>query len=211
MRLADPKLLPKAIIWGARRGPRVAPGTYTVRFTLGAETVTKPVEVVPNPMVKVTAADLRQQFELLRTLRDELEQTHQAVRNIRDVRAQMKDVVDRAKRTGKGAGLDEKAKALDEKLTAIEKKLVNPDIKSSQDVLNFPPALDHQVVGLATSVSSADARPTDASIAYAKEVAARLAAVLAELDGVFATDLAAFNQSVRDAGVPPVVVTPVAK
>ena len=211
MRLADPKLLPKAIIWGPRQGPRVSPGTYSVRFTLGAETVTKSVDVVPNPTVKVTAADLRQQFELLRALRDELQQTHDAVRNIRDVKAQMKDVVDRAKRIGKGAGLDDKAKALDEKLNAIEKKLVNPDIKSSQDVLNFPPALDHQIVGIATVVSSADARPTDSSVAYAKEVASRLAAVLAELDGVVATDLAAFNQAIRDAGIPPVVVAPAAR
>ncbi len=211
MRLASPKLVPKAVIWGSRQGPRVSPGTYAVRFTLGTETVTKPFDVVPNPTVKVTAAELRQQFELLRTLRDELQQTHDAVRGIRDVKAQMKDVVDRAKRIGKGAGLDEKAKTLDEKLTAIERKLVNPDIKSSQDVLNFPPALDHQIVGIATVVSSADARPTDASVLYARDVAARLAAVLAELNQAYATDLAPFNQAIRDAGIPPIVVAETAK
>ncbi|HLN80862.1 MAG TPA: hypothetical protein VK392_06690, partial [Thermoanaerobaculia bacterium] len=75
-------------------------------------------------------------------------------------------------------------------------------------VLNFPPALDHQLIGLASVASSADARPTDSSLTYYKEISGRLTAIFAELDGVLGKDLAEFNTMVQKAEIPPVVVVP---
>jgi len=206
MRVPEARLLPAAIIWGSSAGPRVAPGTYAVRVTLGDKVVTKPVEVRPNPNVVVSAEDLAAQFALLRDARDGLSAAHRAVRTIREVRQQTQGVVARAKQLGKAETLEAKSKAIDDKLTAIEKKLVNPDIKASQDVLNFPPALDHQFAGLLGVVSSADAKPTAASFLFYKEVKAKLDGILAELNAVISTDLADFNRSVRELDVPPVVV-----
>jgi photosystem II stability/assembly factor-like uncharacterized protein len=204
MRIARPSLLPRAIIWGNRQGPEVSPGTYTVRVTLGSQSVTKPVAIAPNPNVAVSTEDLRKQFELLRDLRDRLTEAHQAVRQIRDVRAQVKGVMTRATDLGKADALKDRAKALDDKLEAVERKLVNPDIKSGQDVLNYQPALDHQIVGIASAVASADARPTEASVAYYAQVKAQFDAVMAELRAVYDKDLAEFNQAVQAQGIPPV-------
>ena len=94
---------------------------------------------------------------------------------------------------------------------AIEKKLVNPELKSSQDVLNFAPALDHQFAGLAQVASSADAKPTDNSAVFLKEIQGQLNAVLAEWKDAQAKDLAEFNKLVREKDIPPVVVAPVKK
>ena len=208
MRILKPTLLPKAIIWGSSLGPRVAPGPYAVRLKLGSQTLTQPFEVRPHPEVAAKPEDLRKQFELLRDTRNGLSSTHEAVTEIREAKAQIKEIGDRAEKLGKGKELREKGKALSDKLTAIEKKLVNPDVKANQDVLNFPPALDHQFVGLATVVGSADAKPTDASWAYYKIIRAQLDGVLAELKGVLDKDLADFNRSVREKDIPPVVVVP---
>ena len=106
------------------------------------------------------------------------------------------------------ADLETRAKALSEKLTAIEKKLVNPDVKANQDVLNFPPALDHQFAGLASVVSSADAKPTDSSVVYYRKIRGELDGIEKELKAALDTDLAAFNRAVQDAGIPPVVAAP---
>jgi photosystem II stability/assembly factor-like uncharacterized protein len=208
MRILRPTLLPKAVIWGDDDGPLVAPGTYSVRFKLGAQTQTANFEVVPRPGITATRADLEAQYRLLENTSDGLEATHDAVAQILDVKAQIKTVLEHAKRLGKDGGLEEKGKAITEKLTAIEKKLVNPDIKSNQDVLNYPPALDHSFAGLASVVSSADAKPTDSSVAYYKEIRAKLDAVQAELAGALGADLDAFNRAVEQAGIPPVVPRP---
>jgi photosystem II stability/assembly factor-like uncharacterized protein len=206
MRILKPALIPKAVVWGTREGPRVAPGTYQVRLKYAGETLTQPVEVHRHPDVPATDEDLKSQFRLLSDVRDRIEETHDAVARIRDAKAQAQAIGDRAEKLGKGTALKEKGKALSEKLTAVEKKLVNPDLKSNQDVLNFPPALDHQLIGIAVAVSSADSKPTDSSWAYYKEVSGKLASILAELDSVLGKDLADFNALVRKEEIPPVVV-----
>jgi hypothetical protein len=208
MRIARPTLVPKAIVWGTRQGPRVAPGNYAVRLKYAGQTLTQPVEVRKHPDVPATAEDLKRQFQLLSDVRDRLEETHDAVSRIREAKAQMQTVGERAEKLGKGTTLKDRATAISEKLTAIEKKLVNPDLKSNQDVLNFPPALDHQFIGIAVAASSADSKPTDSSWVYYKEVAGRLASILSEVDAVMNKDLAEFNAEVRKEEIPPVVVVP---
>src|SRR5215471_15570662 len=191
MRVVKPTLLPKAVIWGNSQGPRVAPGPYTVRFKLGDKTAVEKFDVRANPNAAATPEDLKQQFDLLRRAANGLEACHESVSRIRDVKAQIDAVSKHAEELGKGRDLKDRGKKLSDRLTEIEKKLVNPEIKANQDPLNFTPALDHQFAGLATVVSSADARPTDASFAYAKLIEGQLAE---------------FNESVRAAAIPPVVV-----
>ena len=209
MRIVKPTLLPKAVIWGNRRGPKVAPGAYGVRVKLGDQVVAERFEVRPHPGVAASPEDLREQFRLLADARDGLSACHEAVIQIRDVKGQIEAVTKHAESLGKNKELMQKGKALSEKLTSVEKKLVNPDVKSNQDVLNFAPALDHQFAGLATVVASADAKPTDASRVYYKEIKGRLDAILAERDAAFSKDLADFNKAVRAEDIPPVVVVKV--
>src|SRR5262249_38104551 len=135
MRILRPTLLPKAILWGSDRGPMVAPGKYTVKVRVNDQEQTQSFEVVATRGVPPTPEDLEGQFRLLRDARDGLSAAHEAVRQIRDVKAQIQTVEDHAERLGKDAGLKDQGKALSDKLTAIEKKLVNPDIKSNQDPL----------------------------------------------------------------------------
>ncbi|MDQ5872802.1 MAG: glycosyl hydrolase, partial [Acidobacteriota bacterium] len=208
MRIVRPALVPKAVVWGTREGPRVAPGAYAVRLKYAGQTLTQPFEVRTHPEVAANAEDLKSQFQLLSALRNQVEEAHDAVGRIREAKSQIQAIGERAEKLGKGTGLKDSGKKLTERLTEIETKLVNPDLKSNQDVLNFPPALDHQIVGIAVAASSADARPTDGALAYSKEVGAKLAAVLAELDRVVAKDLAEFNSAVRKEEIPPVVVLP---
>jgi photosystem II stability/assembly factor-like uncharacterized protein len=206
LRMLKPQLVPKAIVWGNTQGPKVAPGTYTVRLKKGDTVLTEKVEVKGHPELKISEADLAAQAAFLRDVRDRITETHQAVVRIRDAKTQLKEVSARAEKLGKKDPIAAKAKALTEKLTAIEEKLVNPKLKSSQDVLNFVPALDHQFVGLVSAAGSADGAPRPAEKEYYAELKAKLDAVLAELSTLLDKDLAEFNAAVRDAAIPAVSV-----
>ena len=208
LRMLRPNLVPKAVVWGSKEGPRVAPGTYGLRLSGAGTTKLVTAEVRPNPNVKVAPEELQRQAVLLRDLRDRIAETHGAVRRIRDVKAQAAAAARRAGKLGKGTALAEKQKALAGKLTAIEEQLVNPKLKAIQDVLNFPPALDHQLIGLAGAVSSADAAPTPASVAYSAELKARLDALKASLATLLETEVPAFNKAAAEAGIAPVTPLP---
>ncbi len=154
--------------------------------------------------MKVAPADLARQAAFLADLTAALSRTHDTVRTLRDVRAQVVAVATRAKRSGALPAVAESAKALESRLLAVEAKLVNPKLKSSQDVLNFPPALDHQIVGLVSAASSADAPPTAGAIAYWAELKQTLETVWKEASEVLAGDVAAFNARLASAGIAPV-------
>jgi photosystem II stability/assembly factor-like uncharacterized protein len=209
LRIAKAQLLPHAVIWGSSAGPRVPPGTYSVRLTVGEKTLTEPVVVQPDPNVPVSAADLAKQFEYLRDVRDRLTETHQTVARIRDVKTQIKEAVERAKKAGQEDAVKARAAALTAKLDAIEDKLVNPRIKANEDMLNFVPALDYEFVGLTSVVDSADAAPRAVDYEYYNEAKTKLQSIEAELATVLDKDVADFDSAVRAANVPAVVVAPV--
>jgi hypothetical protein len=209
MRVLKPTLVPKAVFnEGDKSPPKVGAGTYTVRLTVGDRKFSQTVEVLPQPNGPATPADLRAQFDLLAAIRDRLSEAHVAVMTSRDVRQQVKDLVEHATRVGKAGDLTERSKKLTDKLMAIENELINPEIKADEDDLNYPPKLDHDFTALAGVVGSADARPTDASVTYYRVLAKKLEEVRARLDGLLKEDLTDFNAAVRAQGIEPVVPAP---
>jgi hypothetical protein len=183
----------------------VAPGRYTVRLAAAGETRTADVEVSPNPAARFGREDLARQASFLAELTAALSRTHETVRALRDARAQVTAVAARAKKAGAPESVASAAKALEGRLLAAESDLVNPNLKSSQDVLNFPPALDHQVVGLVSAASSADAPPTAGTLAYWAELKGTLAAAEARAREALTTGVSGFNAVLTAAGVAPVV------
>jgi photosystem II stability/assembly factor-like uncharacterized protein len=190
------------------QGIRVTPGRYSVRFKAGAQSFDAPFEVRSNPAVNVPVSDLEAQAALLRAIRDDLMTVHGAVRRIKDVRLQVAGLLRRADAIGRGQGLKARAEALNEKLSAIADALYNPNLKTSQDSLNYLPKLDFQFAGLAGVADTADAKPTAGEMARYTELKGQLTELLGRLQTVQDADLKDFNKAVADAGVPPVVLMP---
>jgi photosystem II stability/assembly factor-like uncharacterized protein len=209
MRILRPTLAPKAVFnEGTKAPPKVAPGSYQVRLTAGGQVYTQTVEVRPHPGGFATASDLKAQYDLLRSIRDRLSETHDAVLRIRDLRQQAKDLGDRAERLGRGDALKKQAAALADKLTLVEEKLTNPQIKSDEDDLNYEPKLDHDWTYLAGLVSEGEGKPTAAAVRYYAALKAQLDAMQAELKAVVDRDVTEFNEAVAQAKIPPVAAGP---
>ena len=89
MRLAPPIVPPAAsAAFGAAQGPKVLPGTYTVKMTKGDQTYTTQLEVVTDPRAKYTLEDRKAQFDLAMKLYGMLEHMSWAVDAIIGVRDQ---------------------------------------------------------------------------------------------------------------------------
>jgi hypothetical protein len=209
MRILKPTLVPKAVFnEGTKAPPKVAPGKYKVRLTVGEQVFTESVEVKPHPAGFATVQELRAQYDLLKSIRDQLSETHDSVLKIRDLRQQAKDMGDRAERLGSGDALKKQAAALAEKLTALEERLTNPQIKSDEDDLNYEPKLDHDWTYLAALVARADGRPTASAVQYYGVLKQRLDLIKADLQSVLEKDVRDFNTAVAGANIPPVAAAP---
>jgi PKD repeat protein len=69
--------------------PYVMPGTYTVRLIVDGKTMTLPLTVKMDPRVKTPLAGLGLQFSLSKMLYDDIAVVHEALRELRGLRAQL--------------------------------------------------------------------------------------------------------------------------
>jgi len=96
-------------------GPSVLPGTYTVKLTGNHKSLTQTLTVKMDPRVKISAADLSQQFNLSLEAYRGMEQTFDTVDRIKKVRAQIRksmEPVGRGPLAEALAGFDKKIAAL---------------------------------------------------------------------------------------------------
>ena len=168
---------------------------------------TAPLEIKPDPRLKVTQDDLAKQFDLLLKIRDKVTATDDAIIQIRDLRDQIDAVNKRLKGDPREKTIADAGKALDKKMTAVEEVLIQPKAKSGQDVLNFPIRLNNHLVALAGVVGSADTAPTKQSYEVFDILSKQADEQLAKWKEIVSTDVAGYNNLVKEQQVPTLIVT----
>ncbi len=198
---------PGMILWsGETQGPRVVPGTYQVKLTVGDKTLTQSFEVKKDPRLSTTQQDFVKQYEFLLKVRDKLTETNEAIIQIRDVKKQLDDASSRFKDQAEAKNVVDTAKSLKEKLTAIEEELYQTKNRSSQDPLNFPIKLNNKLAALGDTAGDSDYAPTSQAYAVYQEVSTKIDVQLQKLNEVLSTDLTQFNQFVKEKNVPAIML-----
>jgi photosystem II stability/assembly factor-like uncharacterized protein len=199
--------VPHAPLWGGNtNGPVALPGTYQVRLTVLGKAYTAPLEIKPDPRLKVTPEDLAKQFDLLLKIRDKVTATDDAIIQIRDLREQIDAVNKRLKNDPREKTIAEAGKSLDKKMTVVEEALIQTKAKSGQDVLNFPVRLNNHLVALSGVVSSADTAPTTQSYEVFDMLNKVVDEQLAKWKEIVATDVSAYNNLVKQQEIPLLVL-----
>jgi len=148
----------------------------------------------------VSDADLQKQFELAIQIRDRTSEANQAVIDIRELKAQIKNRLE----TSKNARLKEAGALITKRLAAVEEEIYQVRNQSNQDPLNFPIKINNRLAALRRSVENGDNRPTDASYAVFKELSAELQKQLDAFATLQRGDLANFNKALASNKLAPV-------
>jgi hypothetical protein len=196
------------IMWaGGTTGPIVPPGTYQVRMTVaggGAPPQTQTFAVRPDPRSKATPADYVAQSALALRVRDRLSDANNAVRTVRNVRAQL------AERSARVPATDRErfaavSRDLSTPLGAAEEEIYQVRNQSSQDPLNYPIKLNNRIAALMGVVQSADGRPTRQAYVVLDSLSKALDVQLTAVKAAIASKLPAVNAELRRLGLPEIV------
>jgi len=204
LRLADPYLVEDSVLWGSPVGPQAPPGTYRARLTVGDWSKAVPVEVVADPRLDASQQDHETRFRLSRNIWRAIERSHDVLRRLRPVRSQVDSVVELV---GDKA-VKESGRALHDKLTAIEARILQTKAQAPQDVLNFTPQLDNQLLFLFEVVESAPARPTAVSAERFRELEGELREIERDFEAVLSDDLTRFEDQVAQQGSEGPIIVP---
>ncbi len=183
-------------------GPLLAPGSYQVTLTVGEQRLTESFEVIKQPDVAATQADLQAQFDLLIAIHRKIDATIQSVNRMRDLRGQLDGWSARAEGLPSGKPIAAAAKALKEQVLEIEKTILLPDVRLGWiGSYNQGVRLLEQLAELRLAVSMGDYRPTDQAHAVFAHLSGKIDTQLSRLDSLLETDLLALNRLIANAGV----------
>ncbi len=190
------------ILWnGSVGGPKAAPGNYFVKVKVDKDSVEQPFTILANPTYKIAQQDYEDQFNTLISIRDKFNEIQKAIKNIRDIRAQINSFTERQ---GKDLPKEIKVKGdtINKQLTNIEEALYQTKAKSGQDVLNFPIRLNDKISGLYDYANSGNNAPTkQLKQAYA-DLSILADRELQKLTQIISVDLVQLNQLIREKAVP---------
>jgi len=201
MRHEGAVVFPGMIMWAAQpqRGPAAPPGRYTVRVTANGTTTTRDFNVTVDPRLAtagITEADLLEQFKLSVRVRDKVTEANQAVIDIRSLREQINQRLQKVSARRKNE-IQKLADAVLVPLTAVEEEAYQVRNRSGQDPLNYPIKLNNKIAALAGVIESADHKPTNQSVEVFNELSAQLDAQLARMKETLSKQLPLLNGALK--------------
>lgn len=186
------------------RGPLAVPGVYQVRLTAGEWSRTQPFEVLIDPRVakdNVTAADLREQFELNQRICDRISETRLAVRQIRLVRNQLDSL---RNKTDSPKEISNQAAEINKKLTTVEETLIQT--KEGKVGAQLKPKLVRQLTYMYGMTTRADQKPGRDAYLRLADIEEILADHLSNLREILESDITKLNELLQGRGESPVMV-----
>ena len=201
MRYEGAVVFPGMIMWAAQpqRGPAAPTGKYTVRITANGETKTRDFNVALDPRLVadgISEADLLEQFRLSLRVRDKVTEANQAVIDIRNLRQQINERLQKVSARRKNE-IEKLADAVLVPLTAVEEEAYQVRNRSGQDPLNYPIKLNNKIAALAGVIESADNKPTNQSVEVFNELSAQLDAQLQKMNDTLKKQLPLLNAALK--------------
>ena len=201
MRYEGATVFPGMIMWAAQpqRGPAAPTGRYTIRITANGETRTRDFTVGLDPRLKsagIIEADLLEQFKLSLRVRDKVSEANQAVIDIRNIRDQVNQRLQKVS-PRKKAEIQKLADGLLQPLVVVEEEAYQVKNRSGQDPLNYPIRLNNKIAALSGVIESADSKPTDQSVEVFNQLSAQLDAQLYKMRETLKTELPRLNAALK--------------
>jgi hypothetical protein len=170
-------------------GPPALPGTYTARLTVNGNAQSQSFVLKMDPRVKMTPAEIQQQFDLSMRMAQITWDAAPAVAELRRFRSGLKERISK----GGPAELVTQLNALDSLAAAFE-------------TTNSLTRLNSSAASLVDLFESADMPPTAQGIAAATELANQAPPILAAWTRFRSTDLTAINAKLKAAGLTPLEI-----
>ena len=211
LRYEEAHHVPGYYLWeygSGARGPVAVPGHYQVRITVGTQTQTVGFDLKLDPRVKVSEADLEQQFNLALQTRDELSRVYDTVNQIQDVGSQLSGLKRRLPENASAKAMVAAADDLEKKLVAVREDLINLTISANEDSLAYPPQLDAKLAYLAMDLGTADSAPTEAEQKEFDKLKRQSGELIGRWEDLQRRDLAAFQKLTAEGSLSTVVVPP---
>jgi hypothetical protein len=190
-------------------GPLALPGVYSLKLTVDGKTATTRLKVLPDPRAQMSEADLKAQFDLANSIREDISRLTRLARQLRSVRGQLASRNELLKDQSSAAELIRASTELMTKLGDIESRLQNPKAEVVYDILAMRGGakLYSRMSALYDAATDSDGAPTQGVRDVYADQRRELDGYESTVKRVFESDLTPLNALAKKLELPTVVVT----
>ena len=203
MRIKAPRVPPAATAaFAASQGPRLVPGTYTVKLLDNGKTYTTQVKVTGDPLAKHTAEDRQLQFDTTMKIYAQLERMSGLVDSMLATHAQAQESAAKLPES------DATRKRLDSLAQSIDKLRSKIVATKEGGAVTGEERIRELMANLYGNVSGYEGRPTQTQIDRAAALEKELSAVINDYDSLMKKELPAVNPMLQKKKLPEIKLPP---
>jgi hypothetical protein len=207
LRYPDVKHIEDIIVdYGTVSGMMLLPGTYTVRLTADGKSFTQPFTVVNDPRTSVTPTALESQLAAWSQLRDHIDSTVDAAKDIETMQDQVNARIKQVKGQSYASRVENAGKPLHAKMEEIREALIEVHSHADEITLHYPVKLYNMMLTLNGQLLTGDAAPTQSQMEQLKDLSGKVDGQLQKLRELENSDVGAFNKLMKELDVPAVMV-----
>ncbi len=196
----------KVFIFGGLAGSSVAPGTYTLRMTLGDIISETEVTILPNPKVVSSPEDFIAQQKMLVSIENTVKEMHESVNQMRSAKTQLSHYAKLLKDSKDADSLLEKGKKLTKRINSWEENLIQAKQKTFQDVINFNNKLNAQLIQLKSYVDQANPKVTNGAKERFNDLMKDWQVYKNERDTIINSEMKAYNNLFKALAIPALIL-----
>ena len=186
---------------------RVAPGTYTLRLSMGTESVETNAVVLADPLIDASPADYAEQQSYLTRIDETLVNMHKAVNQMRTAKSQLKKYKELLQDNESAKELLEKGDALLERINTWEENLIQPKQKTFQDVVNFSSKLNADFMHLRGFIDVPEPKVTEGAKELFRDNMAQWKSFEDEKNAIVESGMKEYNDMFRALDIPAIILT----
>ena len=190
---------------GGARGPRVAPGEYTVKVSASGKEASAVVRVQEDPRIQMPDADRAKWNDALMKAYELSRSAQAAGRAVQNLKTQMTSVQDSLRRTPNvPKEVNDAVKTLSDQIDDAQRKIVQTFDNSGgagPPLPGAPRPITGRIGQLFNGLDSYTAAPTADQLARLSELTTELRALVDQLNKIIDESVPNLNKQIRDSGV----------
>ena len=206
LRVDDLVMVPDISFYGSYAGYRVGPGDYKIRLTIGETSMEQPLTVQHDPRMDIRVRDTQAHQKLMSDIYIKINDLHTAIVKARSIRSQIKKMNNRIKEMGNMEELISTGKLAIKAIDNWEGQVVQTEMKTFQDVVNFINRLNAHMINLLETIDGADPPLTQGQRNRYGDLSEEWHKHKKKLDSIINNEVTEFNRLYKKEGLPAVII-----
>jgi len=206
LRVDDLVMVPDISFYGSYAGYRVGPGDYKIRLTIGETSMEQPLTVQHDPRMDIRDRDTQAHQKLMSDIYVKINDLHTAIVKARNIRSQIKKMNNRIKEMGNMEELISTGKLAIKAIDNWEGQVVQTEMKTFQDVVNFINRLNAHMINLLETIDSADPPLTQGQRNRYGDLSEEWHKHKKKLNSIINNEVTEFNRLYKKEGLPAVII-----